>query len=91
MASRRPEGPGALEHLADVTSPAPSSWETRALGTQARPNSAWPAATTCWGTMSTAPGQDGHVEALVLVEALSTRSEVTGELRLGHPLQLQLD
>ena len=40
-----------------LTSPAPSSLETKALGTQARPNSAPPVATTCWGTISTAPSR----------------------------------
>ena len=34
---------------------------------------------------------DLHVQALVLVVALVDRGVVAGELRLGHPLQLQLD
>ncbi len=36
---------------------APSSRDTSALGTQAKPNSTAPDASTCWGTMSTAPSR----------------------------------
>ncbi len=40
-----------------LTMPAPCSRETRALGTQASPNSAPPVASTVCGTISTAPSR----------------------------------
>ena len=71
-----------------LTTFAPSSRGTKARGTHDTAKSAPPESSTGIGTISTAPLQDGHVEAQVLVEALVEGGVVAGELRLGEPLQL---
>ena len=74
-----------------LTMLAPASRVASALGTQAMAKSTSPLASCSCGTMSTPALDQRHVEALVLVVALVLRREVAGELRLGQPLQLQLD
>ena len=74
-----------------TTPSAPDSRGASIRGTQLMPNSAWPPATTVAGTISTAPGQDRDVEALVAVVALVHRREVAGELGLREPLELEPD
>ena len=70
---------------------APASRVASALGTQAMAKSTSPLAScTCGVTVGRVLDQR-HVQALVLEVALVLRRVVAGELRLGHPLQLQLD
>ena len=81
--------PERLNGWAMLTSGSPFSRAASAEGIQSTITSAPPPASTCAGAMSGPPGLMVDVEPLVLVEALRLGDVIAGELRLGHPLQLQ--
>ena len=69
----------------------PPSRDWSMFGSQAVPMSAPPVATTWTLLMFGPPSSRLHVEPEVLVVALVERGVVAGELRLGDPLELELD
>ena len=81
--------PDDLNGWAMLTSGSPASRAASAAGIHSTITSAPPPAITCGGAMSGPPGLMVTFEPLLLVEALVERHVVAGELRLGHPLQLQ--
>ncbi len=83
--------PERLKGWAILTRATPFSRLARAEGIQSMTTSAPPPAITCGGCDVGSARLDRDLEARILVEALGLRHVIAGELRLGHPLQLQRD
>ena len=83
--------PERVKTCAMLTMFSPWSRVASRLSSQSMPNSAWPPSTTCSGTMSGPPGLSSTSRHSSVVVALLLRRVVAGELRLGHPLELERD